>query len=362
MPLITTSYPNLSGGVSQQPASQRLLTQCEEQENALPLIVGGLIKRPPTEHVKELQTTGDASIDMSNYFTHLVQRDSSERFFVSIDDDGDVFVHDIDGTARNVYQESGSKTYLNSTASPKTAIRAVTIADVTFLLNTEKSVGLSSATSSGGSNGRSAGEEEALVWIKSSGHGVECAVEIEVDPNDNPDAGPITTKISFEHSPEAEQVDANREVPALEIFNNHGTALTVTVADDKIAFGKSGQTDITKDFNETDDSGLVHDTVFNLAGACGSDADLTGPTNTNWLVDVVYQDGAGSIASPSLVNGTYTINAGASLKINATLQSTQYQYPPDFPSTTDIAASLANGTTPQLTLQLLLEGSTVSVE
>ena len=66
MPLVTTSFPSLTGGVSQQPSSQRLLTQCETQENAVPLLVGGLIKRPPTNHVLELKTFAAASIDLSS--------------------------------------------------------------------------------------------------------------------------------------------------------------------------------------------------------------------------------------------------------------------------------------------------------
>ena len=80
MPLISSSVPNLNGGVSQQPATQRLPNQCEEQENAVPLLVGGLVKRPPTNHIAELKEESEegeegASVDMTGCFTHFVSRD-----------------------------------------------------------------------------------------------------------------------------------------------------------------------------------------------------------------------------------------------------------------------------------------------
>ena len=61
MPLILTSVPDLTGGVSQQPVSNRGMNQCENQVNAMPLVVGGLIKRPPLNHVTEITDDGAGS-------------------------------------------------------------------------------------------------------------------------------------------------------------------------------------------------------------------------------------------------------------------------------------------------------------
>ena len=51
MPLVTTTTPNMLGGVSQQPAELRFPEQCEAQENALATVIEGLQKRPHTEHL-----------------------------------------------------------------------------------------------------------------------------------------------------------------------------------------------------------------------------------------------------------------------------------------------------------------------
>ena len=51
MPLINTSVPNLIQGVSQQSDATRFSGQCEEQENALSSVTGGLVKRPPLQHI-----------------------------------------------------------------------------------------------------------------------------------------------------------------------------------------------------------------------------------------------------------------------------------------------------------------------
>ena len=173
MPLITNNIPNLSGGVSQQPDAQRLPNQCEAQENAMPLLVGGLIKRPPTNHIGEIKTSAGASLDLNGAFTHAVVRDDAEQFFVSIKGDDTVHITTVDGTAQTVHNNVATSGYLTS-SSPQTDYRAVTIADVTFLLNTSKTTAMSSSTSpaSYGTNG-------ALIWIR--GTGPEVTFEIFVD-------------------------------------------------------------------------------------------------------------------------------------------------------------------------------------
>ena len=171
MPLITSTMSSLTGGVSQQPSSQRLPNQCEAQENAVPLLVGGLIKRPPTNHVSEIKS-GTNSTDLSGSFSHIVTRDTDEEFIVFLDGSGSVLVVDTKtGLNKTVYQDVDDSTYLQST-TPLTAFRAVSIADVTFLVNTSVEAAMDT-TKSAYSGGGSSAKHEALIWIKTAGYGVE---------------------------------------------------------------------------------------------------------------------------------------------------------------------------------------------
>ena len=181
MPLITTSVPNLIGGVSQQPDTVRFPNQCDEMINAVPSITDGLSKRPPTEHLKTLQSwdSGGAYTDINpapnSYKTHVhtINRDVDERYVVSVTQevnshgytDGKaravIRVNDIDGNPKEVRWDSSlttlQKDYLfaylspleysgdfSYTAAPDSVVAAgagepdlefATVADVTFILN-----------------------------------------------------------------------------------------------------------------------------------------------------------------------------------------------------------------------------------
>lgn len=127
MTLTSSSIPSLINGVSQQPDSVRLSSQCTLQENGLSSIVEGLAKRPPREYVAKL--TGSL---LNNVFTHTINRDLTEKYFVVIKDD-DLFVYDDAGTAKTVSFPDG-KGYLDST-DPRKHFSACTIADYTFISN-----------------------------------------------------------------------------------------------------------------------------------------------------------------------------------------------------------------------------------
>jgi hypothetical protein len=132
MSLVSTTVSNLISGVSQQPAPQRLRTSGEAMKNAYPSVVAGLQKRPPTEFV------GQLSSSMSNADTtavHVINRDFTERYIV-IGGSGDLEVYDTDGNRLTVAFPDG-KTYLPTTDMWK-KLRFVTVADTTFVLNTEK--------------------------------------------------------------------------------------------------------------------------------------------------------------------------------------------------------------------------------
>lgn len=69
------NIPSLIQGVSQQPASLRLPTQLDLQENCYSSTVEGLIRRPPTEHVSKVSDIG-----LETAFMHVINRDVSERY------------------------------------------------------------------------------------------------------------------------------------------------------------------------------------------------------------------------------------------------------------------------------------------
>ena len=185
MPLISSSVPNLTGGVSQQPTSQRGPNQCEEQENAIPLVVGGLIKRPPTNHVSELKSYGTdgtdgSSLNLSSAFTHFVNRDETEQFFITLDGDDNIHVNGFDGSPKQVFKDITADSYFTA-SDPRTAFKAVTVADTTFIINTEKAAAMAADTTAA-----SVGSNEALLWITKTGPYFQVKVEYGSDTATQP--------------------------------------------------------------------------------------------------------------------------------------------------------------------------------
>lgn len=138
MGMISSAIPNLVQGVSQQSPSLRLSSQAELQENAFPSLVEGLHKRPPLEFVAKMKDTTTAGS-----FSHLINRDVNERYFVFINDNNEIDIYDLDGNQKTVTYPDGTS-YLNST-NPTADFKAVTVADYTFIVNSSVTVQMSSA-------------------------------------------------------------------------------------------------------------------------------------------------------------------------------------------------------------------------
>lgn len=156
MALISSSIPNFVNGVSQQPYTLRLNSQGEVQENGLSTVSQGLKKRPPTKHLKKIQST-----PLGNCFIHTINRDAAERY-IAVLTNGDLKVYDIAGVEKTVNFPNG-KGYL-SAATPSTAFSAVTVADYTFLVNKSITVTASSSTTP-------TRPYEALVNVKAGNYG-----------------------------------------------------------------------------------------------------------------------------------------------------------------------------------------------
>ena len=166
MPLITEQISNLINGVSQQPPSLRLASQCENQENGLVTIAEGLKKRPPLEFVAKLSNKTDTDANI-----HFIHRDEDEQYVISITSDqfstdfssdfsgSEMEVWDLDGTSKSVSGATGDVLTYITTVDARDNIKLFTVADYTFLLN--KTTATAKLTTTG-----DARDPEGIVFIK----------------------------------------------------------------------------------------------------------------------------------------------------------------------------------------------------
>ena len=186
MPLLVNSVPNLAQGVSQQPDNLRYPGQCDEQINAWATVVEGLVKRPNSRHVGKLFTTKVTN----DAFVQLIDRDENKQFAAVIDNN-DCSVFDLaDGSEKTVTITADAQTYLNAITTPRTDVKALTVADYTFIANKEQVVSLGSTLSPLLSQGAGpdgvlgtsddvSNQYEALVFVKLGDYSKEYSVEID---------------------------------------------------------------------------------------------------------------------------------------------------------------------------------------
>ena len=172
MNLVSVQIPNLVQGVSQQPPQMRLPSQLEEQVNAYPSLSDGLTKRPPTNHVKRLTQ------DAPDQFVHFINRDALERYVVRITS-STIKVFTLAGVEKNVYDALTNTNafslpaYLNTPGN----LRAITIADFTFLLNRGQTVAMAGTTSA-------AAAREALVTVVQASYSTDYKVTFRINATD----------------------------------------------------------------------------------------------------------------------------------------------------------------------------------
>lgn len=141
MPLYSQSIKNLVSGISQQAPIQRYAEQLEEQSNGLSTESTGLQKRPPTIFIKKLM---DAIPDDVQPLVHFIDRDVNEKYIVYIFNNT-IRIFDFEGNEKTVHMQDDAD-YIN-TDKPKDELRLVTIADYTFIVNTNKKVTMSTTKS-----------------------------------------------------------------------------------------------------------------------------------------------------------------------------------------------------------------------
>ncbi len=240
MSLISLQIPNLIQGVSQQPPQMRLPSQLEEQTNAYPSLTEGLTKRPPTNHIARLATTEAAAP-----FVHFINRDSVERYVVR-GTSTTLKVFTLAGVEKPVYTDSTNFTaftlpvsgYLSTPAN----LRALTVADYTFLLNTTTAVTMEATATA-------VAEQKALVAIIQASYNTKYTVTIRY----------LTTDYPYTHTTTANPPTADTETiaAALVTLINGGTSthyVTATVTGSTIVLVQS-QSGIAKTFTvKTSDS------------------------------------------------------------------------------------------------------------
>lgn len=163
MTLISSTIPNLVNGVSQQPYSLRLASQCDAQINGYSSVVEGLKKRPPSRFVAKI-----SDVPLGNAYIHTINRDSAERYVVAITK-GSLRVFTIDGTELPVAFPNG-KGYLDA-GVPDQHFAAVTIADYTFVLNRSRAVAMKDDLTP-------VRNKEALIWIRQSAYAQNYTINI----------------------------------------------------------------------------------------------------------------------------------------------------------------------------------------
>lgn len=167
MPLVSQSVPSFKGGVSQQPDIIRFPDQVTELINGFPNEVEGLQKRPPTIHVKRISDR----VDSSKKKYHIINRDETEQYILQLGS-GEFQVFDLNGNARACsFENDAARQYITAN-NPKESLRAVTVADYTFVLNTEKVVDQVEGTSDSGR------QDTSLVYIKNAQYAKTYAVYI----------------------------------------------------------------------------------------------------------------------------------------------------------------------------------------
>lgn len=282
MPLISDQLPNLMNGVSQQAVTMRLPSQAEAQVNGYSSLVMGVNKRNPLASLAKVMdgVVGDA-------YVHTIDRDSSERYIVCVFD-GSIRVFDLEGNEQTVTYVDGANTYV-STAQPSMDIRAITLKDSTFIVNTETVVqkspyGVSPA------NGA-----ESQIFIKSVNYDTTYKVYI-----DGTEYASFTTDDAYGTNPKVsiqEVVD--------ELFNalttNLPTGWTVTKYSPIIHIEKDDGTEFKLEVTDTNGNTMI--TAINQQTQRFTDLPVVGK---NGYIVKVYGDEGADIDDYYLVFATDT--------------------------------------------------------
>jgi len=169
MPLLVNSVPNLAQGVSQQPDNLRYPGQCDEQINAWATVVEGLVKRPNTRHISKLFTSPISD----DAYVQYIDRSETDRYAAVIQNNTvSIFNLNTGNPVSLCTISANASTYLNNVSIPRTDVKALTVADYTFIANKEQTVSLGSTTSA-------LLADKAIVFVKLGDYSKEYTVDID---------------------------------------------------------------------------------------------------------------------------------------------------------------------------------------
>lgn len=163
MPAVSGSIPNLINGVSQQAPAMRLASQAELSRNYYPTVVDGNTKRPRTDLNAELANLP------ADAFTHFILRDQTEKYVCAIYTNGTIRVWDFEGDEKTV--TNNGTDYLAGLVAAKEDLRALTVADHTFVVNRRRVVAQGAAT-------EPTRPHEAMVHVLAGNYGKDYTIYI----------------------------------------------------------------------------------------------------------------------------------------------------------------------------------------
>jgi hypothetical protein len=216
MPLLTTSVPNLSQGVSQQPDNLRYPGQGESQINAYSSVVDGLVKRPSTRYVGTLESSSISADSL----VHVINHDSDNRHVLVITPSSNTakVYNTTDGSTVSTLSNS----YVN-VAKPRESLKALTIANTTYILNKTTTTAMDTSQTS------NALVKEAIVFVKQGDYSKEYTVTIDgADKTYTTGDGSSSNSDSL-HASAGDGTDASSETIAAGLVSAIGTISGITV-------------------------------------------------------------------------------------------------------------------------------------
>jgi hypothetical protein len=248
-----------------------MASQAEAQVNGLSSIVEGVNKRQPTRHVAQIMAGSAGDV-----YIHTINRDVSERYIVAVFN-GSIKVFDLAGNEKTVSYPSGTG-YI-TTATPSSSIRAITLADYTFIVNTDKVIEKDSTYTAPTATGA------GFAFIRAVQYDTTYKIEIdgvEQASYTTADAYGVDPKVSIQEVVDALAATLTANLgagwtvtahsPIIHIQNDSGTDFTLKMTDSNGNTMSRAVYDRVQRFTDLPTVGK-HGTTVHVTGVDGEDGD-----------------------------------------------------------------------------------------
>ena len=370
MPLLVNSVPNLAQGVSQQPDNLRFPGQCDEQINAWATVVEGLVKRPPTNYKKKLQS---ATTDSDKLFTHFVKRSEQNKYCVAVSLGGVGVINLADGSnipvaitsIAGTYLSLGGQASLGAVQNPLADLRALTVADYTFLVNRNRVIQKSEADIQKSKTP----PDEALIVVKLGDY--EKNYSVIIDDKVVPHTGGLhsnktpSANYTYESGTSSTGLHADTTVIAEDLE----ACITAATSSSSGLFSltiNNGGTDWFRGFSSGDNKSDFVTYSYKLQLEITQPSE---PNATSALFELIVTEGVitsytvlrqGSGFNPS---GAFTQNFKVFFRLSRGGQSGTWAYlsPSDFPADYGTGQSISVNTATRLALDVVQNGSVIKI-